>query len=212
MSRAASAAHLQASGLVVRRGGRLVLDGAGLDVPPGAVTALTAPSGSGKSTLLRCCTRLLEVEAGTVRLGGRDVRELPATELRRRVGLVPQQPAMLPGTVEANVRHGAPGADVAAALEAAGLDAAFAGRDAQRLSGGEQARVAIARALSREPAVLLLDEPTAALDQEAADRLAATLRRLAGLGLGVCAATHDRRWAEHVADREQALAPPGAGR
>jgi putative ABC transport system ATP-binding protein len=207
-----ASAHLQASGLVVRRGGRLVLDGAGLDVPPGQVTALTAPSGSGKSTLLRCCTRLLEVEAGTVRLGGRDVRELPATELRRRVGLVPQQPAMLPGSVADNVRHGVPDADVTAALEAAGLDAAFAGRDARRLSGGEQARVAIARALSREPAVLLLDEPTAALDEAAADRLAATLRDLAGHGIGVCAATHDRRWAERVADREQTLSPPGPAR
>jgi ABC-type multidrug transport system fused ATPase/permease subunit len=203
-----SGAHLQASGLVVRRGGRLVLDGAALDVPPGQVTALTAPSGAGKSTLLRCCTRLLEVEAGTVTLGGRDVRELPATELRRRVGLVPQQPAMLPGTVADNVRHGVPDADVRGALDAAGLDAAFADRDAGRLSGGEQARVAIARALSREPAVLLLDEPTAALDEAAADRLAATLRRLAGLGIGICAATHDRRWAERVADRETTLAPP----
>jgi ABC-type multidrug transport system ATPase subunit len=185
-----------------------VLDGAALDLEPGSVTALLAPSGSGKSTLLRCCNGLLRPDVGEVRLDGVDIGELEPRDLRRRVGLVAQRPRMLPGTVADNVRHGAAGADVEAALASAGLSADFALRTAALLSGGEQARVAIARALSRDPSVVLLDEPTAALDAEAADRLAATVRGLAAAGLAVCAATHDLRWAGAVADRRVELRPP----
>jgi ABC-type polar amino acid transport system ATPase subunit len=109
---------------------------------------------------------------------------------------------MLPGSVADNVRHGVPEADVGAALVAAGLTADFAQRTARELSGGERARVALARALSRGPEVLLLDEPTAALDAAAAAHVAATVRDLAARGLGVCVVTHDAGFA---GDREVAL-------
>ncbi len=201
-------ARLEARGLRLRRAGRLVLDGASLELIPGSVTALIAPSGSGKSTLLRCCNGLLRPDAGEILLDGVDIGRLDPRALRRRVGLVAQQPRMLPGTVADNVRHGVAGADVAAALAAAGLDEGYADRPAAMLSGGEQARVAIARALSRDPEVVLLDEPTAALDSEAAGRLGATLRELAGAGLAVCAATHDLSWAGEVADRRVGLEAP----
>jgi len=201
--------HGAAAGLVARdvrlaRGGRPLLHGAHLTVPRGTVTALVAPSGAGKSTLLRCLNRLAEPDGGTIELDGRDVRELDPRELRRRVGLVAQTPVMLPGTVRDNVAYGLPDAtdrDVAVALEAAGLDDGFAGRDAHELSGGERARVALARAFSRRPEVLLLDEPTAALDADVAELIGATLRERAAAGLGVCLAVHDVPFARAIADR-----------
>ncbi len=195
---------LSARGVCVELSGRPILEGAALDVPNGAVTALVAPSGAGKSTLLRACVRLVELRAGTVTLDGTDVATLPATALRRRVGLVAQVPAMLPGTVADNVGHGCDG-DVTAALAAADLGAAYAERAAAELSGGERARVALARALARDPQVLLLDEPSAALDAASADRIGETLRALAGRGLAICVATHDERFVAAVADRREGL-------
>jgi ABC-type multidrug transport system fused ATPase/permease subunit len=98
------------------------------------------------------------------------------------------------------------------ALDAAGLDAGFADRVARELSGGERARVALARAVARDPEVLLLDEPTAALDHETAERVAATLRDLASAAIAVCLATHDLALAEAIADRivRPFAAQPGA--
>jgi ABC-type multidrug transport system fused ATPase/permease subunit len=204
---------LHGEDLVVVLGDRTVLDGVSLDVPGGQITALVAPSGSGKSTLLRALVRLVPADAGTVRLDGADAFALDPTVLRRRVGLVAQTPVMLPGTVEDNLAHGLGDGGLTAAardeaLRAAGLDASFAGRDARQLSGGERARVAIARVLTRRPEVLLLDEPTAALDAETADRIGATLRALAADGLAILAATHDRAWGGRWADREHQLHAP----
>ncbi|MGB2711136.1 MAG: ATP-binding cassette domain-containing protein, partial [Conexibacter sp.] len=162
----------------------------------------------GKSTLLRCLNRLLQPDRGTVTLDGVDIRELEPCALRRRVGLVAQEPAMLPGDVAANVGYALdalPAERLDAALAAAGLDASFATRRADALSGGERARVAIARAIAREPELLLLDEPTAALDADAAAVVAATLVRLAREGLGICLATHDLALAERIADRSVRL-------
>jgi ABC-type multidrug transport system ATPase subunit len=197
---------IEARSLELRRGGRQVLDGVSLTVPRGAVTALLGPSGAGKSTLLRCLNGLLVADAGEVLLQGCDVGALEPRVLRRRVGLVAQVPVMLPGTVRENVLYAVeapPDGRAERALVAAGLDASFAGRTAAALSGGERARVALARALSRDPEVLLLDEPTAALDRDAAVRVGATLRDLAAQGLAVCLATHDLQLAAEVADRSE---------
>jgi ABC-type multidrug transport system fused ATPase/permease subunit len=211
MSHARATTGLVAHGLHLARAGRPVLRDAGIVLPPGRVTALVAPSGAGKSTLLRCLVRLVEPDAGEIRLDGRSVTELEATALRRRVGLVAQHPAMLPGTVADNVRHGLPDlADeaVGEALRAAGLTEGFAGRPAAALSGGEQARVGLARALSRRPEILLLDEPTAALDEAAAGRIGTTLRTLAADGIGICLSTHDLALADAVADARATLPGP----
>jgi ABC-type multidrug transport system fused ATPase/permease subunit len=187
------------------RDGRTVLDGAGLRVPPGEVTALIAPSGAGKSSLLRCVVRLLEPDEGAIALDGVPVADLDPRALRRRVGLVAQTPVMLPGTVRDNLAYGLDAALTSTAahdaLAAAGLDEAFLDRDAQALSGGERARVAIARALVRRPEALLLDEPTAALDHDVALLVVDALRALADGGLAVCLATHDLPLARRVADR-----------
>lgn len=190
-------------GLRVARGERVVLRDVSFRAAKGRVVAIVAPSGTGKSTLLRCLNRLLAPEAGTVLLDGADVATLDPCALRRRVGLVAQTPAMLPGSVRANVAHGL--ADPAEprlrdALAQAGLDASFLDRPAAELSGGEQARVALARALTRDPEVLLLDEPTAALDAAAARHVAGTLRALADDGLAIVLATHDAALVTAVAD------------
>ena len=167
---AVAAGGIEARRLCLARGGREVLRDVSLVVPSGLVTALLAPSGAGKSTLLRCLNRLVAPDSGEVLLQGQDILELEPRVLRRRVGLVAQVPVMLPGTVRDNVLYAIdePRAGQAEqALRAANLDPAFAERPARELSGGERARVALARALAREPEVLLLDEPTAALDHDA---------------------------------------------
>jgi putative ABC transport system ATP-binding protein len=117
--------------------------------------------------------------------------------------LVPQLPAPLPGSVAANVRYG-PGligheVDVHRPLRLAGLDDSYAERDATRLSVGEQQRVMLARALALEPEVLLLDEPTAALDEAAKAAVENTLQSLDGLSLVIV--THERAQAQRLAER-----------
>lgn len=202
---------LELRGVALALGGRSVLRDVSCAVPKGRVTVVVAPSGAGKSTLLRCCNRLLEVDGGRVLLDETDVAAIEATALRRRVGLVGQLPTMLPGSVRDNLVYGLRDGDDASdaaltrALAAAGLDASFLPRAAERLSGGERARVALARALTRGPELLLLDEPTAALDAAAAAHVGATVRSLAADGLGLLVATHDLAWAAAVADRALAL-------
>jgi len=205
---------LAVRGLAVGHGERTVLRDVGFAARKGSVTALVGPSGAGKSTLLRCLNRLLLPHAGSVLLDGEDTETLDPCALRRRVGLVGQTPVMLPGSVRENLAYGlgAGGDDGAigderltAALAAAGLAAGFLDRPAGELSGGERARVALARALTREPELLLLDEPTAALDAAAARHVGATLTTLARDGLGVVVATHDLAFAAEVADQVVAL-------
>jgi ABC-type multidrug transport system fused ATPase/permease subunit len=197
------APRIETQDLDVARGGRVVLRGIDLRVSAGEVTALVGPSGAGKSSLLRALVRLEEPAAGRVLVDGRDAAELEPCELRRRVGLVAQAPVMLAGDVRANLAYGlaepADGA-LAEALAATGLDPGFMVREARELSGGEAARVAIARALTRDPGALLLDEPTAALDREAAAPVEALVRALAARGLAILIVTHDEAQAERVAD------------
>jgi putative ABC transport system ATP-binding protein len=178
-----------------------VLHGLSLVIESGS-TAVLGPSGSGKSTLLRLLNRLADPDEGSVRFHGEDVRGLDPLELRRRAVLVPQLPAPLPGSVAENVRFGPAlrGEDVDAAkpLGLAGLDSSYAERDAARLSVGEQQRVMLARALALDPEVLLLDEPTAALDERAKQGVEDTL---AGLRCSTVLVTHERAQAERLAQR-----------
>lgn len=188
-----------------RRGERLVLDRLTLGIDEGS-TCIAGPSGAGKSTLLRLFNRLADPAVGTVRYRGRDVRDYDVLALRREVGLVPQLPALLEGTVAMNVSFGARlagrAADVLAALDLAGLDGSFAERPAARLSVGEQQRVMLARALALQPGVLLLDEPTAALDERSKAAVEGTLLELRErLSLSLVFVTHELAQAERLADR-----------
>ena len=158
------------------RGGE-VLDGVDLEIPAGQVVAIVGASGSGKSTLADLLARLLDPEEGRVLLDGKDVRDLALADVRRHIGVVEQDPFIFHTSVADNVRYGRPDAtdgEVAAALEAAGLSdlvasmpdgtATVVGERGKQLSAGERQRLAIARAFLADPAVLVMDEATGALD------------------------------------------------
>jgi ABC-type transport system involved in Fe-S cluster assembly fused permease/ATPase subunit len=159
------------------KGGREVLKGVSLRVAPGESVAIVGPSGSGKSSLLRLVTRLYDANAGTVRVGGIDVRDLRRSSLRAATAVVPQEAVLLNDSLLQNVRYGRPNAtddEVMAAIRAARLGAAVArmpegaltgvGERGLKLSGGEKQRVAIARAFLKAPRLLVCDEASSALD------------------------------------------------
>ncbi|MGI4896484.1 MAG: ABC transporter ATP-binding protein [Janthinobacterium lividum] len=157
--------------------GMRALRGVSFAVPRGTRTAIVGPSGAGKSTLLGLVERFHDVDAGTVRVGGDDVRDQTRRHLRAGLGYVEQDAPVLAGTLRANLTLAAPGSSdeqVRAALasvgladlvtrSAAGLDAEV-GEGGVLLSGGQRQRLAIARSLLAPAELLLLDEPTASLD------------------------------------------------
>jgi ABC-type multidrug transport system ATPase subunit len=180
------------------------LDEVTLLARPGEVTALLGPNGSGKSTFFRVAAGLLKPHAGTLRVAGHDVTREPL-RARAALGLLPEEPG-LPRRLHARwhlslhgTLHGLPPdrlRDRAARLiQELGL-AGDATRPCGELSRGTRLRVALARALLHEPAVLLLDEPTAALDIEGAAALRARLAALAREGRTVLIATHNAHEAE----------------
>lgn len=195
--------------LSLQRGGQKVLRHVNGYVSRGEIVCLLGPSGGGKSSLLRCVNRLLEPPPGSLFVDGQDVLTLDVIRLRRRVGMLLQQPHLFPGTVAENVAYGPrlrsesmSQARLDEILHMAGLSAGFAGSPSDQLSGGEGQRVAIARALANEPEILLLDEPTSALDPAATFHVEDTVGRLrASLGLTVLWVSHDTNQARRVADR-----------
>ncbi len=176
------------------------LDQVSVEIPDGQVTALIGPSGAGKTALLRLLNRLDDPVAGEIHYHGHPIGELPVSKLRRNVGFVFQTPVVFPGTVRDNLAEaariaGVPNEEIegriADNLRLSEFDGDLADRDADRLSVGQKQRVNIARALMTGPETLLMDEPTAALDPEMAEKLGHTIARLsAERGLTVIAATH----------------------
>jgi len=188
-----------------------ILKGIDADVPRGDITAVVGPSGAGKSTLLRSINRLIEPTGGEVYLDGEPTSAMNPLELRRRVGMVFQLPALFGATVEEATLYGARlagrSADAARLLEMAGRGASFKDKAPQGLSVGERQRVSIARALALEPGALLVDEPTSALDEAARRRIEDLLGELnASLGLTIVLVSHALDQVERVADRVVLLA------
>jgi putative ABC transport system ATP-binding protein len=200
--------RLSAEGIVVQRdrGRALVLDGATLVLAAGAVALIRGSSGAGKTTFLRVLAGLTKADRGRVLLDGADVESFEPAEQRRKLGFVAQQAAMLPGSVADNVRAGPTlagqertPAEIDKLLSQVGLPLDFAAREARQLSGGERQRVALARALALRPSVLLLDEPTAALDRSSADHIVKLIHDLVSGGLSIVLVTHDESIAPQLA-------------
>ena len=185
-----------ARGLIVRRGGHVVLDDLAFSVPPGQVTGLLGPSGCGKTTLMRVLVGVQAIAAGEVAVLG-----LPAghPRLRARVGYATQSPAVYPDlTLAENLRYfgtvlGLRGrtlaqasAQTVARLDLGGLDRRLVGT----FSGGQLARVGLAVALLGRPDLLILDEPTVGLDPVLRRDLWTLFHDLAGAGASLLVSSH----------------------
>ena len=155
------------------------LNNLSFSVLPGQTVALVGPSGAGKSTVAKLVSRLYDPDAGSVELGGFDLRDYDLAALRSRVAVVPQEPTLFSGSVRDNIRYAKPEADDLEVEEAARLANATGfievlpfgfeteiGERGVKLSGGQKQRLAIARALLKETSVLILDEATSSLDAE----------------------------------------------
>jgi iron complex transport system ATP-binding protein len=214
---------LAAEKLTVGYADRVVIESLDLLVPPGRITAIVGANACGKSTLLRSMSRLLAPRAGHVLLDGREVHRMPAKELARTLGLLPQSPIAPEGiTVADLVGRGrnphqrllsrwSAGDDraVAAALDAT-QTADLADRSVDELSGGQRQRVWIAMALAQQTEVLLLDEPTTFLDVSHQVEVLDLLTDLnAARGTTIVMVLHDLNTAARYADHLSALAGGG---
>jgi osmoprotectant transport system ATP-binding protein len=182
------------------------------EVDEGEVACLVGPSGCGKTTTLRMINRLIEPSSGTITVAGRDIRSLPAHELRRGIGYVIQQVGLfahrtvadnvatvpkLLGWDKARIRE-----RVSELLDLVGLDRSYGDRYPSELSGGQQQRVGVARALAADPPVLLMDEPFGAVDPIVRLRLQDELKALqARLKKTIVFVTHDIDEAIRLGDR-----------
>lgn len=191
---APGALRLELDGVTVRHQGRTEpsLDAATMTVEPGETVALVGPSGIGKSTLLNVLLGFVAPDEGRVRVDGRDLASLDPERWRERIAWVPQQPYLFAGTITENVRLARPEADDTAVRDALrdagaydfvaalpdGPDTAL-GEDGAGLSAGQRQRLALARAFLADRPLLLLDEPTAALDGETEAGIVEAVRRLA---------------------------------
>ena len=171
---------------------RQILFDVDFTIPAGSTTAVVGHSGSGKSTLSRLLFRFYDVDAGSVTIDGRDLRQVTQATLRSAIGIVPQDTVLFNDTIEYNIAYGRTGAsreEMIAAARAASIHdfieslpagyQTMVGERGLKLSGGEKQRVAIARALLKDPAILIFDEATSALDSRAEQAIQAELKAIA---------------------------------
>ncbi|MEM8744069.1 MAG: ABC transporter transmembrane domain-containing protein [Pseudomonadota bacterium] len=173
------------------RAGEQALENVSFEVAPGETVALVGPSGAGKSTVFSLLLRFYDPQKGRVLIDGVPVKDADLQELRSRMALVPQEPALFADTVRENIRYGAPDAsdaEIEAAAELAYADTFITalpegyethlGERGITLSGGQRQRIAIARAILRDAPILLLDEATSALDAESEREVQQALERV----------------------------------
>ena len=167
-----------------------------LDVHAGECLCLYGPSGAGKSQLLRAIAEL-DPAAGELRLAGVHSTDMPPAEWRQQVGLLPPDSCWWHATAAAHFHNGMP-----VPLEQLGLDASMLEQPIARLSSGEKQRLALLRLLQNQPKVLLLDEPTAALDKDSVRRVESLVKEYAGENsAAVIWVSHDSPQIERIADR-----------
>ncbi len=184
------------NGLRTKAGGPV-----GFEFRGGEIIAVRGPSGSGKSLMLRALADLDPAE-GEVSLDGTPRARIPAPEWRRRVALVPAESGWWDDRVGAHFPDG----DDSGLIVRLGLAPAVLNWEVRRLSTGERHRLAIARALALDPKVWLFDEPTAALDAEAARRVEAVITQGRDRGVAILLVTHDDVQAARLADRTLTMA------
>ncbi len=172
-------------------GGLPILRDVNLEVDAGEILAIVGSSGAGKSTLVHLIPRFFDVTSGTIKIDGRDIREVTVASLRAQIGIVTQETILFNDTVRNNIAYGQPNVEKAAVIEAAraalahdfimrlpeGYDTVI-GEKGLRLSGGERQRISIARALLKNAPILILDEATSALDNESEALVQAALQNL----------------------------------
>jgi ABC-type transport system involved in Fe-S cluster assembly fused permease/ATPase subunit len=167
---------------------RPILKGVSFEVPAGKTVAIVGPSGAGKSTISRLLFRFYDIQGGSVRIDGQDVRDVTQESLRASIGMVPQDTVLFNDTIAYNIRYGRPDAseeDVRRAASLAQIDEfikrlpegynTMVGERGLKLSGGEKQRVAIARTILKAPPILMLDEATSALDTQTEQDIQAAL-------------------------------------
>ena len=181
---------------------RSILHKLNLTVPAGKTVAVVGPSGSGKSTIGRLLFRFYDVNGGSLKIDGQDLRDITQKSLREQIGVIPQDTVLFNDTVGYNIAYGRPGATHDEVIEVAkaaqihdfiislpdGYDA-IVGERGLKLSGGEKQRVGIARTLLKNPPILLLDEATSALDSETEQGILDSLKSM-GEGRSVITIAH----------------------